>query len=119
MPYWRINFNGAKTIQGLSVRETEDQLVDLLKRSIERRLMSDVSLGVFLSGGIDSSSIVALMTELIPADQIKTFSIGFEEKSFDESNYARNVARLFATDHNEQILTPAKMIEILLYWSNS
>ena len=112
-PYWQIDFNGAETIQNLSVRETEHQLVDLLKRSVERRLMSDVPLGVFLSGGIDSSSIVALMTELIPADQIKTFSIGFEEKSFDESNYARNVARLFGTDHYEQILTPAKMIEIL------
>ncbi len=111
--YWQINFNGAKRVQCLSVRETEDQLVDLLKRSVKRRLMSDVPLGVFLSGGIDSSSMVALMTELMPADQIKTFSIGFEEKSFDESSYARNVARLFGTDHHEQILTPAKMIKIL------
>lgn len=111
--YWQINFNGAETNREPSVLVTEDQLVDLLKRSVERRLMSDVPLGVFLSGGIDSSSIVALMAELIPPEHIKTFSIGFEEKSFDESSYARNVARLFGTDHYEQILTPGKMIEIL------
>ena len=111
--YWQINFNGAETIRALPIREIENQLIGLLKLSVERRLVSDVPLGVFLSGGIDSSSIVALMTELIPPEQIKTFSIGFKEKSFDESSYARNVARLFGTDHHEQILTPAKMIEIL------
>lgn len=112
-PYWQIQFNGASSIHSFPIRDIEHQLLDLLKRSVERRLISDVPLGVFLSGGIDSSSIVALMSELIPADQIKTFSIGFEEKSFDESSHARNVARLFGTDHHEQILTPGKMIEIL------
>lgn len=112
-PYWQVNFNGAGAIQSLSAREIEHQLIDLLKRSVERRLISDVPLGVFLSGGIDSSAIVALMAEMMPPEQIKTFSIGFEEKSFDESNYARDVARQFGTDHHEDILTPAKMVEIV------
>ncbi|MFQ5714608.1 MAG: asparagine synthase (glutamine-hydrolyzing) [Candidatus Scalinduaceae bacterium] len=112
-PYWQIHFNGTETTQSLSIPEIEHQLIDLLKRSVERRLMSDVPLGVFLSGGIDSSCIVALMAELIPPDQIKTFSIGFEEESFDESSYARAIAQRFGTDHYEQILTPEKMIDIL------
>ncbi len=112
-PYWQINFNGTDTVQSLSESEIEIQLIDLLKQSIKRRLISDVPLGVFLSGGIDSSAIVALMCELLPADQIKTFSIGFEDASFDESKYARTIAEYFGTDHYEQMLTPEKMIEIL------
>lgn len=112
-PYWQINFNGTDAVQSLSVPEIEYQLINLLKQSIRKRLISDVPLGVFLSGGIDSSAIVSLMSELIPPDQIKTFSIGFEEKSFDESSYARTVSEFFGTDHHEQILTPEKMIDIL------
>jgi len=113
IPYWQIDFNGTATNRALPIPEIENQLIGLLKLSVERRLVSDVPLGVFLSGGIDSSSIVALMAELIPPEQIKTFSIGFKEKSFDESSYAREVARQFGTDHHEQILTPGKMIDIL------
>lgn len=112
-PFWQINFNGTDAVPSLTVPEVEHQLINLLKQSIRRRLISDVPLGVFLSGGIDSSAIVSLMSELIPAGRIKTFSIGFEEKSFDESSYARTIAQHFGTDHHEQILTPEKMIEIL------
>lgn len=112
-PFWQINFNGKDAVQSLSVSETKHQLTVLLKRSIERRLISDVPLGVFLSGGIDSSAIVSLMSELVPPKQIKTFSIGFEEESFDESGYAKTIAQRFGTDHHEQILTPQKMIDIL------
>ncbi len=113
-PFWHIHFNGRTgTVQSLSIPEIEHQLVDLLKQSIKRRLISDVPLGVFLSGGVDSSCIVALMSELVPSDQIKTFSIGFEEESFNESDYARTVSQLFGTDHHEQILTPKRMIEML------
>ncbi len=112
-PYWQINFNGVETSNPLSVTEIEHKLIYLLKQAIKRRMISDVPLGVFLSGGIDSSAIVALMSELIPADQIKTFSIGFEEESFDESSHARNVSQFFGTDHHEQTLTPDKMIDML------
>jgi asparagine synthase (glutamine-hydrolysing) len=109
--YWSIDFTAQKVPEDdQAVQET---LIRKLRESIARRLMSDVPLGVFLSGGIDSSAIVALMSGLMPAEKIKTFSIGFAEKSFDESGYARQVAKLFGTDHHEQTLTPRTMIDIL------
>jgi len=112
-PFWKICFNPNDRNGFHHTGELESCLIDLLKKSIKRRLMSDVPLGVFLSGGIDSSAIVALMSELLPPDNIKTFSIGFTEESFDESTYARGIADLFGTKHYEQILTPGKMLEIL------
>jgi asparagine synthase (glutamine-hydrolysing) len=75
-----------------------------LDRAVKRRLMSDVPLGVFLSGGIDSSAIAALAAEHIPVGALNTFSIGFNEPSFDESNYARLVAEELGTRHREEIL---------------
>lgn len=110
-PYWSISFP-RNTVPSDPI-VVQELLLEKLKTSIQRRLMSDVPLGVFLSGGIDSSAIVALMSELVSADRIKTFSIGFNEASFDESGYARSVARRFGTDHHEQILTPSTMVDIL------
>lgn len=78
------------------------EIVRLLERAVEKRLMADVPLGVFLSGGIDSSAIVAMLARIGPAEQIATFSIGFEERSFDESEHARSVARYFGTRHSER-----------------
>jgi len=86
---------------------TEDELIEelraLLKESVKMRLISEVPLGAHLSGGIDSSVIVALMAELSDAP-VKTFSVGFEEESFSELEYARAVARRYSTDHHEFIL---------------
>ncbi|MEW6621274.1 MAG: asparagine synthase (glutamine-hydrolyzing) [bacterium] len=90
----------------------QEELLSLLKASVKRMLISDVPLGVFLSGGIDSSTITALMSELVPG-QVKTFSIGFEDRSFDESGYARKVAQYFGTRHYEEILSPNKLIELV------
>src|SRR5262249_36493520 len=73
---------------------------DLLKAAVRRHLMSDVPLGVFLSGGIDSSLIVALMSEM-GLGTIKTFSIGFREEGFNEFPHSRQVARQFGTEHLE------------------
>ncbi|MBD3345944.1 MAG: asparagine synthase (glutamine-hydrolyzing) [Chitinivibrionales bacterium] len=109
-PYWHIEFDRRETIDE---REAEHQFIELLKQSIERRLMSDVPLGVFLSGGIDSSSIVALLSEIMDPKSIKTFSIGFKEKSFNESHYARKIAGHFGTNHHERIFTPGEMFDIL------
>ena len=82
-----------------------DRLYELLKESVKLRLVSDVPLGAFLSGGIDSSTIVGLMREL-GASPLKTFSIGFEETSYNELPYARRTAQRFATEHEEFIIEP-------------
>src|SRR5262249_25289594 len=79
--------------------EWAEELHARLRESVRLRLVSDVPLGVFLSGGIDSSSVVAMMAELMPPADIQTFSIGFEDASFDESSHARRVAQHFGTDH--------------------
>ncbi|MBD3320122.1 MAG: asparagine synthase (glutamine-hydrolyzing), partial [Chitinivibrionales bacterium] len=109
-PYWHIKFDRQDMIEE---REAEQRFIELLKQSIDRRLMSDVPLGVFLSGGIDSSSIVALLSEIQDPKSINTFSIGFKEKSFNESQYARKVAAHFGTNHHERIFTPGEMFDIL------
>jgi asparagine synthase (glutamine-hydrolysing) len=87
-----------------------ERLYSLLKESVQLRLISDVPLGAFLSGGIDSSTIVGLMREL-GASPLKTFSIGFEEVSYNELRYARRIAERFATEHEEFIIEP-KALEL-------
>ena len=82
-----------------------ERLTELLKESIRYRLIADVPLGVFLSGGLDSSTVVAVMRE-VSSDPIKTFSIGFEDQSFNELPYARLVARHFETEHHEFVVRP-------------
>jgi asparagine synthase (glutamine-hydrolysing) len=84
-----------------------------LRAAVRRRLMSDVPLGAFLSGGIDSSSVVAMMVEELPSTSVKTFTIGFGERSFDESEHGRRVASHFGTDHHEDVFTPRAMIDLL------
>jgi asparagine synthase (glutamine-hydrolysing) len=75
--------------------------------AVERRLVSDVPLGVFLSGGIDSAAVAALMVERVGRERVKTFTIGFSDPRFDESARAREVARRLGTEHHEEILDPA------------
>jgi asparagine synthase (glutamine-hydrolysing) len=82
-----------------------DELYALLKESVRLRLLSDVPLGAFLSGGIDSSAIVGIMREL-GVSPLKTFSIGFEDQSYNELEHARRVAHRFQTEHEEFILKP-------------
>lgn len=83
----------------LSKQEWMDLIEEELSKSVKRRLISDVPLGAFLSGGIDSSAVVAFMSKY--TNKVKTYSISFNEKDFDESTYARKVAELFNTDHTE------------------
>jgi asparagine synthase (glutamine-hydrolysing) len=84
-----------------------------LRESVRRHRRSDVPLGVFLSGGVDSSSVAAALAEVEPARSIRTYSIGFEDKSFDESEHARAVARHLGTDHHERTFSAASMMDLL------
>ena len=111
--YWQPSFRQKKAY---SESEVLDRIDTTLRNAVKRRLISDVPLGAFLSGGIDSSLIVALMSQL-SNEPVKTFSIGFEESDFSELEYSRAVAARYKTDHQEIILKP-DVLEILpsLVW---
>src|SRR5262249_35527918 len=100
--YWSLEF-GEKT--AISEQEAVDRTLALLRDSVKVRLMSDVPLGAFLSGGVDSSAVVAMMSELQPG-RVKTFSIGFDDQDFSEIEHARRVANRFGTDHHEFVVRP-------------
>jgi len=89
-----------------------EELRFLLARAVRRRMVSDVPLGVFLSGGIDSSIVAGLMARQSPTP-IKTFSIGFTEASYDESHYARIAAKAFGTEHHERVLSAEECADTL------
>ncbi len=109
--YWDIPLPDANA--NLSEADCCERLRNLAGRAVANRLISDVPLGVFLSGGIDSSAVVALMSQVVPAREINTFSIGFKEKSYDESPYARLVAQALGTNHHEEILSATQAGELL------
>jgi asparagine synthase (glutamine-hydrolysing) len=83
----------------------QEMLVDLIDEAVNMQLMSDVPLGAFLSGGIDSSSVVAAMS-MSSSGPVRTFSIGFHDATYNELPYARAVAKRYGTDHTEEILNP-------------
>jgi asparagine synthase (glutamine-hydrolysing) len=91
--------------------EEGERLRTVLRESVRKELISDVPLGVFLSGGIDSSAVAAMMTEL--GGEVKSFSVGFADRSFDESSYARQVARHLGTDHHELTLEPEMLLGLI------
>jgi asparagine synthase (glutamine-hydrolysing) len=112
--YWDLSFESDGPSKGpRSDDEYAEELHARLRDSVRRRLMSDVPLGAFLSGGIDSSSVVAMMVEQMPSRDVKTFAIGFSERSFDESGHARRVAEHFGTHHHEEVFTPQTMVDVL------
>jgi asparagine synthase (glutamine-hydrolysing) len=115
-PFWEMRFDGAPSVPDMH-EWSEDRIAGLLRDrirdAVEARLAADVPLGVFLSGGIDSSIVAAAMAELMPAKEVKTFSITFEDPTFDEGPYARRVAEHLGTDHHEQRLSPQAMIDVL------
>lgn len=102
-PYWDLCFEPDDPPQDDSFYL--DEVDRLLREAVKIRLVSDVPLGAFLSGGIDSSLVVALMA-LQMGEPVKTFSIGFEEKKYNELPYARLVAQKYGTDHHEEIVKP-------------
>lgn len=106
------NRGGMTIIRG-EIEKWCEKIQTTLERAVQRRLMSDVPLGVFLSGGIDSSAIAALAAKHVPAGQLNTFSIGFNEASFDESTYAQLVAEKLGTRHRNETLDLDKSVALL------
>jgi asparagine synthase (glutamine-hydrolysing) len=101
--YWNLSYQ--HKLQLSSVEEYGEQFRGLFEEAVKIRLRSDVPLGAFLSGGVDSSLVVAVMSRLM--DQpVKTFSIGFEEEAYDEVAFARLIAEKYETDHHEFIVKP-------------
>lgn len=107
-PYWEPSF----TKRSIGEKEAAALLDSALLKATERRLMSDVPLGVFLSGGIDSSA-VAYYAQMSSTARIKTFSIGFEEASYDESAHARLVAERLGTEHHMEVLKQSDSLELI------
>lgn len=102
--YWRFSLN-PKTYNPAHEASLVDELDHLLSQAVERRAMSDVPLGVFLSGGIDSSCLVAYLRDYLGDNPLRTFTIGFDEPSYDESSYAQVIADLFKTDHHVKVFS--------------
>jgi asparagine synthase (glutamine-hydrolysing) len=101
--YWRLRYDAPAP--ALATAEIHERIRELIREATRRRMIADVPLGVFLSGGIDSSTVVAAMAEA-SSEPVKTFSIGFEEADHSELPNARLVAERFGTDHHELITKP-------------
>jgi asparagine synthase (glutamine-hydrolysing) len=98
VPYWDLTFRPDDSVDE---EEWAERLRTELARSVERRLVSDVPVGFFLSGGLDSSTVVAMAARLNGSRRVKTFTLGFAEPSFDERPFARVVAQQFGTEHED------------------
>ncbi|HSS20824.1 MAG TPA: asparagine synthase (glutamine-hydrolyzing) [Pyrinomonadaceae bacterium] len=114
--YWNLSFQSAEK----TIRSDADYIAEwtrLFRESIRLRLMADVPLGMFLSGGIDSSAIAAVMSEMV-SEPIKTFSVAFAEREANELEYARLVATAFKTNHHEVVVCPEDFFAALpeLVW---
>lgn len=107
--YWSPKYNSNISI---TFDEAKSELDRLLNEATGMRLISDVPLGIFLSGGLDSSA-VAYYAQKNAEQKIKTFSIGFEDKSYDEQDFALKVAGHLNTEHHVQVLTPVKTLELI------
>lgn len=100
--YWRLDYVRKVNI---SEQDAATEVLRLLQDAVKIRMYSDVPLGAFLSGGIDSSAVVALMCRYSER-KVRTFSIGFQDEAYNELSYARNIANKFGTDHHEFIVKP-------------
>jgi asparagine synthase (glutamine-hydrolysing) len=108
--YWSPQLN-VDAADGRNIDEECEKLRSVLRESVRKELISDVPLGVFLSGGIDSSAVAAMMTQL--GGEVKSFSVGFADRSFDESAHARLVARHLGTEHHELTLEPGMLLDLV------
>jgi asparagine synthase (glutamine-hydrolysing) len=114
-PYWTLESAFARGIEtpfSGSVQDAVEGLTDHLKQAVQGQMLSDVPLGAFLSGGVDSSVIVSLMQSQ-SMHPVKTFAIGFADPAYDESKYAREVAQHLGTEHTEWIVSPDEALSVI------
>ncbi len=120
-PYWRpqeyLRSPDAKAVTPREERDLVEELAVRLRQAAKSRLVSDVPLGVFLSGGVDSSVIVAIMSELSPGN-VNSFSVNFPEKTFNEEPYSTLVAKLFRTHHHVLTADKPGMLQALMTMAN-
>ncbi len=107
--YWNLTWEKKET---KSLESSAEELCELLADAVRIRLVADVPLGILLSGGVDSSTVAAFATQF-STEKVKTFSIGFEEDSFDESKFARQVATHLNTEHYEEKLSVEKAADLI------
>jgi asparagine synthase (glutamine-hydrolysing) len=115
--YWQLRYPEPREVRKVDRREAAAGVRERLTKAVERRLVSDVPLGAFLSGGLDSTIVVGLMSQLM-SEPVKTFSIGFEgDPAYDETAYARMAANRFKTEHTEFKVAPSAidLIETLIW----
>lgn len=113
--YWSlldVAVTGNRSPFGGSPEEAVEELEDLLKSAVRQQMVADVPLGAFLSGGVDSSTIVALM-QAQSETPVKTFTIGFNEEGYNEAVHAKAVARYLGTDHTELYVTPQQAMAVI------
>jgi len=106
LQYWQLP--APRDARARPLGELKEELVALLDESVRLRMISDVPIGAFLSGGVDSSAVVAMMARN-SGSRVKTFCIGFDEQDYDERKYARMVAERYDTDHHEMVVRPNAM----------
>jgi asparagine synthase (glutamine-hydrolysing) len=109
--YWHSSPNDNTYDRELPNNNDVEQLVSVLRDSVARHLRSDVPLGIYLSGGIDSSLMTLLASDILGGENIHTFTIGNPEKSFDESNIARKTAQILGTNHHELFISPQDSLD--------
>lgn len=117
-PYWQLRFAPQPDMK---LQDAKEELDSLLRAAIKEHLISDVPLGIWASGGVDSSTVLHYASE-VAGQQLKTFSVSFQGRSFDESPWFREVAKKYGTDHHEFDLNPgqdlAATVEQLPYYSD-
>ena len=111
--FWDLYKTRRPVPEGATEKFWEGRILEELEAAVRRRLVADVPVGSFLSGGIDSSSVTAMMAKIMGPENVKTFSIGFNDKRFDESQHARRMSEHLGTKHHEEHLSAHVAMDIL------
>ena len=112
-PYWRLTDAVSRTNKDCrNFKEATDALDGILRDAVSRRMIADVPLGAFLSGGTDSSTVVAIM-QAVSDRPVRTFTIGSQDSAYDETGFARDIARHLGTDHTDVVLAPEDALNLV------